>query len=229
MYNLVIKRFLDFFLSLIGILVLAFPMLCVAIVTKIDSPGPAFFRQKRVGRGKRPFYLLKFRSMSVSAPKDVPTHRLQNATELMTPWQRFMRKYSIDELPQLLSVLSGKMSIVGPRPALENQTDLIAERDRYRANDVRPGLTGLAQISGRDRLTLKEKARLDGEYVAALRAGCLRGIAIDARCFFGTFGAVLRSDGVVEGATEESIKETQNTEGEQMSESAETQEKNKAL
>ena len=206
MYKYVLKRLFDFFSSLFGIVLLAFPMLIVAIVIKIDSPGPVFFKQKRIAKGKRYFNILKFRSMPVTAPKDTPTHQLQNTESLLSPWQRFMRKTSIDELPQLFCILTGKMSVIGPRPALWNQDDLIAERDRYGANDLRPGLTGWAQINGRDELAIPVKAKLDGEYTEALNAGGFKGFSMDIKCFFGTFLSVLKSDGVVEGGTGEMEK-----------------------
>ena len=201
MYKYFFKRLIDFFLSLMGILVLALPMLIIAIIIKIDSPGPVFFKQKRIAKGKRHFNILKFRSMPVSAPHDTPTHQLKDAESMLTRWQRFMRKSSIDELPQLFCILVGSMSIIGPRPALWNQDDLIAERDKYGANDIKPGLTGLAQISGRDALAIEVKAELDGKYAAALNAGFFRGVAMDIKCFFGTVKSVLCSDGVVEGGT----------------------------
>lgn len=196
MYQRVIKRLLDIVLSAAGLVLLALPMAITAAVVKLDSPGPALFRQKRVGKGKRHFHILKFRSMSVNAPKDTPTHQLANAEAYLTRWQRFIRESSLDELPQLINIFKGDMSVIGPRPALWNQYDLIAERDKYGANDVRPGLTGWAQINGRDELSIEEKARLDGEYVKKLS------FAFDCKCFFGTIGKVLHRDGVVEGKQE---------------------------
>lgn len=196
MYQRVIKRLLDIVLSAAGLVLLALPMAIIAAVVKLDSPGPALFRQKRVGKGKRHFHILKFRSMSVNAPKDTPTHQLANAEAYLTRWQRFIRESSLDELPQLINIFKGDMSVIGPRPALWNQYDLIAERDKYGANDVRPGLTGWAQINGRDELSIEEKARLDGEYVKKLS------FAFDCKCFFGTIGKVLHRDGVVEGKQE---------------------------
>ncbi len=197
MYTCFFKRFFDIFLSLI-LLVLLFPvLLIVAIIIKIDSPGPVLFKQKRVGLHKEHFTILKFRSMPVSAPKDTPTHQLQNAESILSKWQRFMRKSSVDELPQLLCIFIGTMSFIGPRPALWNQFDLIEERDKYGANDVKPGLTGWAQINGRDELPIAVKARLDGEYVKRISFG------FDCKCFFGTVKSVLRSEGVVEGGTGE--------------------------
>lgn len=196
MYKHFFKRLLDVLISLLGIVVLALPMLLFAIIIKIDSPGPVLFKQKRVGIHKKHFNILKFRSMPVTAPKDVPTHEF-SAEATLTGWQKFMRKCSIDELPQLFNIFVGQMSVIGPRPALWNQYDLIEERDRYGANDVTPGLTGWAQINGRDELEIAEKARLDGEYARRLS------FLFDARCFFGTIAAVFRSDGVVEGGTGE--------------------------
>jgi O-antigen biosynthesis protein WbqP len=195
MYERVIKRSIDIVASGIGLAVLALPMVAVAAITKLDSPGPVFFKQKRVGKNKTHFDIVKFRSMSVNAPKDTPTHELKGPDEYLTPWQRFIRKSSIDELPQLYNILIGDMSIVGPRPALWNQFDLIAERDRYGANDIKPGLTGLAQINGRDELDIQTKARLDGEYAANIS------FKTDMKCIIGTVYAVLRRDGVVEGGT----------------------------
>lgn len=206
MYKHFFKRLIDIVLSALGIVVLALPMLILALIVKIDSPGPVFFRQKRVARGKKYFNIIKFRSMPVSAPKDTPTHELRGADAMLSRFQRFIRKSSLDELPQLFCIIKGDMSIVGPRPALWNQDDLVAERDKYGANDVRPGLTGWAQINGRDELEIDVKAKLDGDYVAALNAGRFRGFAMDVRCFFGTVRSVLRSDGVVEGGTGEMKK-----------------------
>ena len=195
MYRRYIKRLLDFVISLAGILLSAIPMAIVALIVKLDSPGPTLFRQRRIGMNKSQFTMLKFRSMPVDVPHDLPTHQF-NAVAALSKWQRFIRKSSIDEVPQLFNILAGQMSFVGPRPALWNQDDLIAERDKYGANDVRPGLTGWAQINGRDELPIPEKARLDGEYVAKMS------FAFDCKCFFGTFGKVLRHEGVVEGKQE---------------------------
>jgi len=175
-------------------------MLLIAVIIKIDSPGPVFFKQKRIGLQKKHFTILKFRSMPTTVPKDMPTHQFEEKNQL-SKWQRFMRKASIDELPQLFNIFIGQMSICGPRPALWNQDDLIAERDKYGANDVKPGLTGWAQINGRDELEIPVKAKLDGDYVAALNAGKWKGFVMDVRCFIGTFISVLKSDGVVEGGT----------------------------
>lgn len=207
MYKRFFKRFIDIALSFIGIVVLAIPMFIVAIIIKLDSPGSVFFKQKRVGKNKKYFTIIKFRSMPVTAPHDMPTHRLENTEQLLSRFQRFERKMSLDELPQLFNILKGEMSIIGPRPALWNQEDLIAERDKYGANDVRPGLTGLAQVSGRDELEIPVKARLDGEYTESLNAGKFKGFKMDIICFFKTVTSVLKHDGVVEGGTGELEKE----------------------
>ena len=190
-----VKRGLDVLLSLAGIIVLAVPMLVIAVAVKLDSPGPALFRQRRVGIHKTYFEILKFRTMRTDTPHDAPTHQLQGASTYITKVGAFLRKTSLDELPQLFNILLGQMSVVGPRPALWNQEDLLAERDRYGANDVRPGLTGWAQINGRDELEIPVKARLDGEYVQNIS------FLFDCKCFFGTIFKVLRHDGVVEGGT----------------------------
>ena len=197
MYNNFFKRALDIVLSFIGIVFAAIPMLIVAVIIKLDSPGPVFFRQKRVGKNKKYFTIIKFRSMPITAPHDMPTHQLENPESMLSGFQRFERRMSIDELPQLFTILIGDMSIIGPRPALWNQEDLIAERDKYGANGVRPGLTGLAQISGRDEIAIPVKARLDGEYIEKMSFG------FDCKCFFGTVAAVLKHEGVVEGGTGE--------------------------
>lgn len=201
MYQKFGKRFLDILLSACGILVLSPVYLLVALAIKIDDPGPVFFRQKRVGLHKSHFQILKFRTMKMETPKDVPTHLLDNPQQYITRVGRILRKTSLDELPQIFQIFTGDMSIIGPRPALWNQYDLIAERDKYGANDVRPGLTGWAQINGRDELPIDVKARLDGEYVEKLS------FAFDCKCFFGTILSVLKSDGVVEGGTGQLEKE----------------------
>lgn len=195
MYNNFFKRALDIVLSFIGIVFAAIPMLIVAVIIKLDSPGPVFFRQKRVGKNKKYFTIIKFRSMPITAPHDMPTHQLENPESMLSGFQRFERRMSIDELPQLFNILIGDMSVIGPRPALWNQEDLIAERDKYGANGVRPGLTGLAQISGRDEIAIPVKARLDGEYIEKMSFG------FDCKCFFRTVAAVLKHEGVVEGGT----------------------------
>ncbi len=194
MYQRYFKRILDILLSGLGLLVLAIPMGIVAIIIKIEDPGPAIFRQKRVGARKEYFQLYKFRSMKVATP-DIPTHLMTNPEQYITGVGRFIRKTSIDELPQLWNIFKGDMSIIGPRPALWNQEDLIAERDKYGANALRPGLTGWAQINGRDELEIPVKAKLDGEYAEKISFG------FDMKCFFGTIASVLKSDGVVEGGT----------------------------
>lgn len=194
-YNKVIKRIFDIILSGLGIIVLGIPMIIVAIIIKAEDPGPAIFKQKRVGINKTHFELWKFRSMKLSTPHDVPTHLLENPDQYILKCGKTIRKLSIDELPQLFNIFTGKMSVIGPRPALWNQFDLIEERDKYGANDVKPGLTGWAQINGRDELEIPVKAALDGEYVKKLS------FAMDLKCFFKTFLSVLGSDGVVEGGT----------------------------
>lgn len=199
MYKKVIKRGLDILLSLLGMILASWLYLIIIIAILIDDPGPVFFKQKRVGKGKKYFWLYKFRSMKMSTPHDMPTHLLENPDQYITRVGRFLRKSSLDEIPQLWNIFKGDMSVIGPRPALWNQDDLLEERDKYGANDVRPGLTGLAQISGRDELEIPEKARFDGDYVAKLNSGRFRGFAIDIKCFIGTFFSVLKSDGVVEG------------------------------
>ena len=205
MYKFFLKRLMDIIVSGIAIIVLAIPMLIVAIAIKIDDPGPVLFKQKRVGKKKNGeityFMIRKFRSMKMCTPHDVPTHLLENPEQYITRVGRYMRKMSIDELPQIYQVFTGKLSLVGPRPALWSQDDLIVERDKYGANDVKPGITGWAQINGRDELEIPVKAQFDGEYAAALNAGRFKGFAMDVKCFFGTFVSVLRSDGVVEGGT----------------------------
>ena len=197
MYRKFGKRLLDILLSFCGIVVLLPVYLVIVIAIKIDDPGPVLFRQKRVGIHKSYFDIMKFRTMKVSTPKDVPTHLLQNPEQYITRVGRFLRKTSLDELPQIFQIFTGKMAIIGPRPALWNQYDLLEERDKYGANDVRPGLTGWAQINGRDELPIEVKARLDGEYVKNIS------FRFDCRCFFGTITSVLRHEGVVEGGTGE--------------------------
>lgn len=214
MYRHFFKRLIDILLSFIGIVVLALPMLVFAFIIKAEDPGPVFFRQKRIGIHKTQFSLLKFRSMKMSTPHDMPTHMLENPEQYILRCGRWMRKMSIDELPQLFNIFTGKMSIIGPRPALWNQDDLIAERDKYGANDVKPGLTGWAQINGRDELEIPIKAKLDGEYVAALNAGHGKGLIMDCKCFFGTIKSVLQHDGVVEGGTGEMKKQEEKKEEE---------------
>ena len=194
MYRHFIKRLLDLVLSILGIIVLAIPMLIIAIIIKIDSPGPVFFKQRRIGIHKKEFMIIKFRSMPVNVPHDTPTHQFK-AEDMLTKWQRLERRASLDELPQLFNIAAGQMSVIGPRPALWNQYDLVAERDKYGANDIKPSLTGWAQINGRDELEIPIKAKLDGEYVEK------QSFLFDCKCFFGTIKSVLKHDGVVEGGT----------------------------
>lgn len=201
MYRTFFKRLLDIILSGCAIVILSPLLLIIAVAIKIDDPGPVLFRQKRVGIHKNHFSIMKFRTMKMDTPKDTPTHLLENPEQYITKVGKFLRKSSLDELPQIFQIFTGKMSIIGPRPALWNQFDLIAERDKYGANDVRPGLTGWAQINGRDELPIDVKARLDGEYVERLS------FLFDCKCFFGTIGAVLKHDGVVEGGTGQLEKE----------------------
>lgn len=194
-YDRVVKRGIDKVLSFFGLVILSPLFLLLSIVIYIDNPGPILFVQKRVGQNKMYFKLHKFRSMKMSTPHDMPTHLLENPEQYITRVGKFLRKSSLDELPQIWDIFIGNMSIIGPRPALWNQDDLIAERDRYGANDVRPGLTGWAQINGRDELEIDVKAKFDGEYVAK------ESFSFDVKCFFGTISSVLKSDGVVEGGT----------------------------
>lgn len=201
MYKHFFKRLIDLVLSTMGIIVLALPMLILAILIKLDSKGPVFFKQKRIGIHKTHFHILKFRTMRTDTPHDAPTHELSDPKKWITKVGGFLRKTSLDELPQLFNIFSGKMSIIGPRPALWNQDDLIAERDKYGANDVKPGLTGWAQINGRDELEIPVKAKLDGEYVERMS------FLFDCKCFIGTITSVLKSDGVVEGGTGEMKKQ----------------------
>ncbi|CAD2074885.1 putative sugar transferase EpsL [Jeotgalicoccus aerolatus] len=188
-----VKRKIDFILSLLAMILLWPLFLILAVIIKIDSKGPVFFKQKRIGMNKKYFYILKFRTMRTDTPKDTPTHLLDNPNVFITKSGRFLRKTSLDELPQIINILKGEMSIIGPRPALWNQDDLIEERDKYNANDVPVGLTGWAQINGRDELSIPLKSRLDGEYVENI------GLKMDVKCFFGTILNVAKNDGVVEG------------------------------
>ncbi|HHT7665101.1 TPA: sugar transferase [Streptococcus suis] len=191
----ILKRVIDMVFSGLAIVVLSPVLLLIAIAIKLDSKGPVLFKQKRVGKNKTHFMIYKFRSMYVDAPSDMPTHLLKDPTAMITKVGAFLRKTSLDELPQLLNILKGEMAIVGPRPALWNQYDLIEERDKYGANDIRPGLTGWAQINGRDELEIEEKSKLDGYYVKHMS------FDLDVKCFFGTFLSVAKSEGVVEGGT----------------------------
>lgn len=192
-----IKRIIDVVLSALGLIILSPFFLLLIIAVKLDSKGPVFFKQKRVGIHKTYFSILKFRTMRVDTPKDMPTHMLADPEQYITKMGKFLRRTSLDELPQIINILKGDMSIIGPRPALWNQEDLVAERDKYGANDAMPGLTGWAQINGRDELEISVKARLDGEYVKRLS------FRFDCICFMGTIVSVMRRDGVVEGGTGE--------------------------
>lgn len=190
-----IKKTLDIVLSLAGIIAISPFFLILMAAIKLDSRGPAFFKQKRIGIHKTYFYIYKFRTMRTDTPKDTPTHLLSNPEAYITKTGRFLRKTSLDELPQIINILKGEMAIIGPRPALWNQYDLIAERDKYGANDILPGLTGWAQINGRDELPIDVKAKLDGEYVQKMS------FLFDCKCFFGTIKCVMKKDGIVEGGT----------------------------
>ena len=201
-----IKRGIDIILSGMAIVILSPLLLFLCIAIKLDTPGPILFKQKRVGIHRSFFQIYKFRTMRIDTPKDVPTHMLENPEQYITKVGKFLRKTSLDELPQIFNIFKGEMSIVGPRPALWNQDDLVAEREKYGANDVTPGLTGWAQINGRDELEIPDKARLDGEYVKHL------GPWMDLKCFLGTIGSVLMHDGVVEGGTGELNKVEEETE-----------------
>lgn len=203
MYEKYWKRLLDIVLSISGIVLLSPLLLVILLWVKLDSKGPVFFKQKRVGRCKEFFNIIKFRTMRIDTPKDIPTHQLKDPDQYITKSGRFLRRISLDELPQIFNILKGDMSVIGPRPALWNQDDLIAERDKHRGvngwtpNDLRPGLTGWAQINGRDELEIPVKAKLDGEYVKRMS------FLFDARCFFGTIVSILKHEGVVEGGTGE--------------------------
>ena len=206
LYKPFFKRVIDIVLSGLASVIFIPLWIVIVVAIKIDSKGPIFFKQKRVGLHKKTFTIIKFRTMRTDAPHDMPTHMLENPEMFMTKFQRFMRKSSLDELPQLWCIFSGKMSIIGPRPALWNQDDLVAERDKYGANDVKPGLTGWAQINGRDELEIPVKAKLDGEYAEK------QSFLFDCKCFFGTIKSVLKHDGVVEGGTGELKKEQEKKE-----------------
>ena len=203
MYRKFGKRILGIILSGCGIVTLSPIYLLVALAIVLDDPGPVFFRQKRVGIHKTHFQILKFRTMRMCTPHDTPTHLLENPQQYITRVGRILRKTSLDELPQIFQIFTGKMAVIGPRPALWNQYDLIAQRDLYGANDVRPGLTGWAQINGRDELPIDVKARLDGDYVQNMS------FLFDCKCFFGSITAVLKHEGVVEGGTGTMGKEQQ--------------------
>ena len=202
MYRKYIKRIIDFILSLVAIVILSPLLLLIAILIKLDSEGPVLFKQKRIGMHKTHFYMLKFRTMRIDSPKDVPTHLLENPDQWITRMGKILRKTSLDELPQLFNIIKGEMSIIGPRPALWNQDDLIAERDKYGANDVRPGLTGWAQVNGRDELPIEVKARYDGEYVQKMS------FMFDLKCLLKTVVSVIKGEGVVEGGVGANNKKT---------------------
>lgn len=201
MYSNFFKRFLDFSLSLLALIVLSPFFLLIVLAIKIDDPGPVLFTQERIGKGKKYFKIYKFRTMKTTTPSDTPTHLLENPQQYITKVGAFLRKTSLDELPQIFNIFIGDMSIIGPRPALWNQDDLIELRDTYGVNSIRPGLTGWAQINGRDELLIEEKVRYDTEYLENLS------LKFDAKCFFATILSVLKSDGVVEGGTGEMEKE----------------------
>ncbi|MBQ4417205.1 MAG: sugar transferase [Butyrivibrio sp.] len=211
MYERFWKRLLDLILSAAGLVLLSWLFLLIAIAVFLDDPGPVLFTQKRIGIGKSYFRLHKFRSMKMRTPHDIPTHLLENPEQYITRVGKFLRKSSLDELPQIWDIFTGHMSVIGPRPALWNQDDLIAERDKYGANDVRPGLTGWAQVNGRDELEIPVKAKLDGEYVKALKKGGLRAFAFDCKCFAKTLSSVAGGQGVVEGGTGRMRKRDQKT------------------
>lgn len=192
-----LKSIADRTIALLGMIILSPLFIILVIMIKGDSKGPVLFKQKRVGIYKKHFYILKFRTMRIDTPKDMPTHLLKDPQQYITRVGRFLRKTSLDELPQIINILKGDMAVVGPRPALWNQDDLIRERDKYGANDVLPGLTGWAQINGRDELPIDIKAQLDGEYVQKM------GFQMDMKCIWGTIVSVLRQDGIVEGGTGE--------------------------
>lgn len=196
-----IKRLIDIILSFAGIVILSPVFIILILAIKLESKGPVFFKQKRVAIHKTHFNILKFRTMRIDTPQDTPTHLLGNPDQYITKVGKFLRKTSLDELPQIINILVGQMSVIGPRPALWNQYDLIEERDKYGANDVKPGLTGWAQINGRDELPISVKAKLDGEYVKR------QSLYFDIKCFIGTFISVIKSDGVVEGGTGVAEKE----------------------
>lgn len=201
MYKFFLKRLIDLLLSFLAIVLLLPLWIVLSIAIFVTDPGPVFFTQKRVGKNKKTFKILKFRTMKTSTPHDMPTHMLENPEQYITKIGKFLRKTSLDELPQVSNIFVSQMSIIGPRPALWNQDDLVAERDKYGANDIKPGLTGWAQINGRDELEIADKAKLDGEYVEKMS------FLFDCECFFGTIKSVLKHEGVVEGGTGELHKE----------------------
>ena len=197
------KRLIDIILSLLGLIILSPLFILLIVLIKLDSKGPVFFKQKRVGINKTHFNILKFRTMRIDTPKDTPTHLLENPDQYITKMGKFLRKTSLDELPQIWNILIGEMSVIGPRPALWNQYDLIKERDKYRVNDLPPGLTGWAQINGRDELPIEMKAKLDGEYAQNIS------LWMDIKCFFLTIVSVVKSDGVLEGRLQNGEQENE--------------------
>ncbi|WP_196810724.1 sugar transferase [Bacillus sp. 123MFChir2] len=199
MYKMYVKQGIDFILSIVGLVLLSPVFLLLILCIKLDSKGPVLFKQRRIGKDKQEFYILKFRTMRIDTPKDMPTHLLENPEAYITKVGKFLRKTSLDELPQIINIIKGEMSIIGPRPALWNQYDLIEERDKYGANDVSPGLTGWAQINGRDELPIDIKAELDGEYVKRMS------FIFDVQVFFKTIFSVVRSEGVKEGKNQKKI------------------------
>ena len=218
MYKCVIKRFIDIILSGIAIVLLAIPMLTISIAIKIDDSGPVLFKQKRIGENKNGqisyFTMWKFRSMKADAPHDIPTHLLDNSEQYITRVGKFIRKTSLDELPQIYQVFVGKISCIGPRPGLWNQVDLWEEREKYGANNVKPGITGWAQVNGRDELDIPVKARFDGEYAQMLNTGKFKGLVMDIKCLFKTVKTVLKSSGVVEGGNQEQEINSEETKAE---------------
>lgn len=198
----IMKRIIDIVLSVLAIILLLPLIIILSLAIKADSKGPVFFRQVRVGKNKSLFYILKFRTMRIDTPKNIPTHMLTDPESYITKVGKFLRRTSLDELPQIFNIFLGQMSIIGPRPALWNQYDLIDERDQYGANDIKPGLTGWAQINGRDELPIPIKARLDGEYADEM------GFLMDVRCFFGTIVKVIKKEGIVEGDSRPVNEET---------------------
>lgn len=202
-YDKVVKRVIDLILSFGGLVVLSPILFVLSIAILIDDPGPVIFVQKRIGRNKQYFKLHKFRSMKMSTPHDVPTHMLEDPEQYITKVGKFLRIHSLDELPQIWDIFIGNMSIIGPRPALWNQDVLTSEREQYRANDIKPGLTGWAQINGRDTLEISVKAKMDGEYTSVIIKGGWKALMMDIRCFIGTFFSVMHGEGIVEGGTGE--------------------------
>ena len=202
MFYMRFKRFYDFILALVGLILLSPIFLMIIVLIKIDSRGPILFKQRRIGRNKKHFLILKFRTMRIDTPRDTPTHMLINPEKWITKLGKFLRKTSLDELPQIINILIGDMSIIGPRPALWNQFDLIEERDKYNVNKLYPGLTGYAQIHGRDQLLIHEKAKLDGYYVEHIS------LWLDVKIFFGTLLSIIKSDGIVEGGQDNGKKNT---------------------